>query len=122
MWRACIIALIVLVVVGAGALGQNLGSSSNNIFPTMNPRHMSPTGKPCLAIAGYARAEVLNNKIFEHWIGATNGCGMRIKVKVCYYKTDDCIVLDVPPYDRKNSIIGIYPAVSTFKYEAKEQF
>lgn len=125
MWRIHIIGLIVFAVLGSQAPAQTFGSSSSNIFsiaPDSHHRHMGPTGTPCLAIDGYARPEVINNKIFEHWIAATNSCGMRIKVKVCYYKTDDCIVLDVPPFDRKRSVIGIYPALSGFKYEAKEQF
>jgi hypothetical protein len=124
MFRVYVVSSIVLAFFGGRTLGQGLGSSSGNIFsitPDLHNRHMGPTGKPCLAIEAYARAEVINNKIFEHWIAARNGCGMRIKVKVCYYKTDDCIVLDVPPYDRKNSVIGIYPSAG-FKYETKEQF
>jgi hypothetical protein len=30
--------------------------------------------------------------------------------------------MDVPPWDRKDSVLGIYPALRDFKFDAKEQF
>jgi hypothetical protein len=36
--------------------------------------------------------------------------------------TEDCIMIDVPPWDRKESVLRIYPALADFKFDAKEQF
>ena len=83
---------------------------------------MAPTGKPCLTIQGYAKPQTINPHIFEHWVGVANGCGQDIKLRVCYFGSQDCIPLDVPPWGRKDSVLGIYPALPDFRFEAREQF
>ena len=60
--------------------------------------------------------------IFEHGVEATNICGQNIKVRVCYYKTDDCRLMSVPPWGQKEAILGIYPGQDGFRYETREQF
>jgi hypothetical protein len=85
-------------------------------------RHMSALGRPCLAIQGYAKAELVNKNIYQHWIKTDNTCGQPIKVKVCYYNTEDCILMSVPPYEKKDAVLGIFPALKKFQFEAKEQF
>jgi hypothetical protein len=116
--------LIILALSSDLSLGQTLFPSEDNGFPTHNEnrRHTGPTGKPCLALEASAKAQAINKDIYEHWIGATNSCGQHIKVKVCYYGSEDCIVMDVPPWGRQDSVLGIYPALKDFRYEAKEQF
>jgi len=88
----------------------------------LNRHHTSPFGKRCLTIEGSAKSQVLNPHIFEHWVSATNICGQDIKLQVCYAKSQDCIILDVPPWGRKDAVLGIYPALPDFRFEAKEQF
>jgi hypothetical protein len=83
---------------------------------------MGPNGKPCLAVVGYAKPQVINKSIYEHWIMARNSCGQNIKLRVCYHGTDNCFVMTVPPWDSKNSVLGIYPMTRDFQYDAKEQF
>ncbi len=126
MARGLLLRSIVLAVIIVGpALGQTLPPPSRNIFPAPNDlykRHTGLSGKPCLALRGYAKPEALNAHIFEHWIAATNSCGMHIKVRVCYHDSDSCIVMDVPPWDRKESVLGILPAADSFRFDAREQF
>lgn len=124
MRRTRLLGLIVLVLFDGVALGQSL-FPSGGMFANPNAanrRHMGPTGSPCLALEAYAKAQTTNKNIFEHWIGARNSCGQYIKVKVCYYQTQDCIVMDVPPWDRQDSVLGIFPALSEFRFESREQF
>jgi hypothetical protein len=106
--------------------GQSFGQNTiGGLLPNskgLNRQHMAPTGKPCLALRGYAQAQTINPHIFEHRVVATNSCGLNIKVKVCYHMSEDCITIDVPPWARKDSVLGIYPALRDFKYDAKEQF
>lgn len=84
-------------------------------------RHFSSTGKPCIALASYATPQVINKNIYEHWIKASNTCGQSIKIKVCYHKTDNCIDMSVPPWESINAVLGIYPNVKEFQYDAKEK-
>jgi hypothetical protein len=126
MLRGGLIGLIVMMLLKGAAAAQTVAPpASGNIIPTpydMSRRHMSPTGKPCLSFSSSAKAQTLNKNIYEHWVGAANSCGQHIKVRVCYYKTQDCMTMDVPPFGRKDSVLGIYPALQNFRYEAKEQF
>jgi len=117
--------LLILAPLGDPALGESLFPSSGGLFSApseLNRRHMAPTGKACLAFEASTKAQAINKNIYEHWIGATNSCGQHIKVKVCYYQTEDCIVMDVPPWSRQDSVLGIYPALKDFRYATKEQF
>jgi hypothetical protein len=122
--RALITVLIFLIVVGGDAIGQSLPPFHG--FPPVEgdlaKRHMSPLGKPCLTFEGFAKPELANKNIYQHLIKATNGCGQNIKVKACYYKTENCVLMSVPPWESKTSILAIFPALKRFQFEVKEQF
>lgn len=79
------------------------------------------TGKPCITLSSFASAQLINKNIYEHWIKASSSCGQNIKIKVCYHKTSDCIVMTVPPYESKNSVLGIQPNMKEFRYDAEEK-
>jgi hypothetical protein len=122
--RVRLIAIFCLMVFGGHAFGQS-AAPTIGFAPAQNDvarRHWGPTGSPCLAIQGYAKAEVVNKDIYQHWIKVTNSCGQAIKVKICYYKTDHCINMDVAAWEKKDSVLGIFPALKRFQFEAKEQF
>jgi hypothetical protein len=117
--------LILIAVLGKAAFGQGLGSAPSSIFSTpddLKKRHMAPTGKPCLAFEASAKAQIINKDIYEHWISAKNSCGQHIKVQVCYHQTRDCITMDIPPWGQQDSVLGIYPALKEFQFDAREQF
>ena len=84
-------------------------------------RRYSATGKPCIALQSFVTAQLINKSIYEHWIKASNSCGQNIRIQVCYHKTDDCIVMNVPPYENKNAVLGIRPSTKEFRYDAKEK-
>jgi hypothetical protein len=121
-----VVGLVILAIWGGGAAGQSMpGLSRGGLFASpgdLGRRHTAPTGKPCIALEGYSKAQVINKDINEHWIGATNSCGQHIKVQVCYHNSRDCIIVDVPAYGRKDVVLGIYPALKEFRYDAVEQF
>lgn len=85
-------------------------------------RHLGPTGKPCVAVNGFARPEPINPQIFEHVITANNSCSQVIKLTVCYYGSDRCTPLTVASYARKETVLGILPAMKEFRFEYREQF
>ena len=84
--------------------------------------HMAPTGKPCVKVTKSVKAETIHPNIFQHWISATNSCGQAIKMKVCYYRTRDCIDVNVPAWGKQEAILGIFPALRSFRYSYTEQF
>jgi hypothetical protein len=119
--RPWIIAAMFLTMFGGHAVGQTIAP----LLPTqsgLNKHHMSPLGKPCLTTVGHAKAELANKNIYQHLIKAANGCGQNIKVRVCYYQTQDCVLMNVPPWENKTAILGIFPALKRFRFETKEQF
>lgn len=112
--------------------GMEIGSGGGLKPPTNGPgvtgeavsvqRHLGPTGKPCLSVKGNGVAEKINPKLFAHMIVAANECGERIKLEVCYYQSRRCVEMDVPPYGRSETTLGIMPSMSGFRYEFREQF
>jgi hypothetical protein len=110
------------VVGGAGGLappprsplliGENAGAR----------RHMGPTGKACLTVNGEAQRETINPNLFEHMVIAQNDCSQRIKMQVCYYQSQQCVAMNVPPYGRQDLVLGIMPAMNEFRFEFREQF
>jgi hypothetical protein len=123
--RAWITALMFLTMFGGHAVGQNLATLPPGIPPVQDDvakHHMSPLGKPCLVIQGYAKPEISNKNIYQHSIRVANNCGQSIKVRVCYYRTEDCVLMTVPQWESKIAILGIFPALKRFQFDAKEQF
>jgi hypothetical protein len=53
---------------------------------------------------------------------AQNDCSQRIKMQVCYYQSQHCVAMDVPPYGRQNLVLGIMPSMSGFRFEFRELF
>ena len=125
MLRTWLIGFVAVASSSGIAFGQDLSQPSGRISVALNDLnrlHLSPTGKPCLTVTKYAKAQIINPKILEHWVVATNACGQRIKLKVCYFGTQDCVVIDVPPFGEKGTVIGIFPSLKYFQIETKEQF
>lgn len=83
--------------------------------------HMSITGKPCVTVAAEAMPDQANPKNFFHMALAANACSQRILIEVCYYQTLTCSQLQLPPYGRKETMLGIMPAMKGFRYEYREQ-
>ena len=93
MFRTWLIGLVAVAFLCRIAFGQDLSQPSGKISVALNDLnrlHLSPTGKPCLRITTDAKAQLINPKIFEHWVVATNACAQRIKLKACYSGTQDC--------------------------------
>jgi hypothetical protein len=143
--RAPIWAAFALFAVESGAVAQGvsqrMGTSSPeygaaggmkvpaagvpNIVATdsgINKKHFGPSGKPCVTVSGAALPGKTNAKIFNHVIVATNECAQVIKMTVCYYESDHCVPLEVPPYSRKQAVLGVMPAMDAFRFEYRERF
>lgn len=84
--------------------------------------HLDPVGKPCLTVYGYAKQQVINPNIYEHTIYASSNCARPIKLRVCYYHSQQCAPMVVPGYERRETILGIMPQMKEFRFEYWEQF
>jgi len=98
----------------------------NELALAMNDReirqHTSPLGKPCLVPAAMSRPLRLSINTFEHVIEAKNSCSVIIKVHICYYQSDHCVLLSTPSYGKAEVILGVASAVKDFRYQYREDF
>jgi hypothetical protein len=85
-------------------------------------RHRDPAGRPCLGVGGYARAYSTQATLYDHVILATNSCAKTIKVSVCYYKSQQCVTLDVPGRSQREGTLGTMPSIKDFQFEFRERF
>ena len=92
-------------------------SSGNEIL-----RHRGPTGSPCLTVGGLARPHAANPKVYDHVIAAKNSCAQRITLTVCYYRSQDCVPMEVPGGERKEAVLGTLPSMPDFRFEFREKF
>jgi hypothetical protein len=95
-----------------------IGASQN----TELLRHRDPAGKPCLAINGSARPYTVNTNLFDHLITASNSCAQRIRVQVCYFRSQQCVMMDVPGRGRREAVLGTLPSIKDFRFEFRERF
>jgi hypothetical protein len=122
-WRAFLLMNVSVLMLAAAltraASAQGLGVAENDLGAR---RHLDVMGKPCLQSNGTTERLVSNPRILNHTVSLDNHCFDSIKVKVCYYRTDECTDVTVPPRGRKEQIIGVFPAMQSFRYEVKELF
>jgi hypothetical protein len=85
-------------------------------------RHRDFAGKPCLEISAVSRAHVVAPKVFDHVLSVNNRCIELIKAKFCYFKTQQCIDMQIAGRSRKEQVLGSFPSMSQFKYDFKEHF
>jgi hypothetical protein len=142
-WRIALVSLIPLVMVNGFASGQivssPIGGSRSTVGSTPGlaplpqsilrsrgddtaPRHYGPTEKFCLLVEGWARTQAIDARMFEHVILARNSCAQTIKMDVCYYGSQHCILMSVPGYSRRELALGTMQMTRDFRFEFKERF
>jgi hypothetical protein len=85
-------------------------------------RHRDYAGKPCLNIGGYARPLAPSSKVFDHVVEANNSCSQSLRVQICYYKSQQCIDMQIPGRTRKEAVLGTTGGTKDFRYEFRERF
>jgi hypothetical protein len=123
------IAAVVLLSFGHCAVAQSDSSSSLQSRMTLQgggenaalSTHRDALNRPCLDFEAASRAHVINPNVYDHVVSVYNQCVKLIKLSVCYYGTDHCIDMEVPPLSRKDGILGIYPSMQYFRYSYKEK-
>jgi hypothetical protein len=84
--------------------------------------HRDPLNRPCLQIEAASRQEVINPDIYDHVVSVYNRCQKTIKLRICYYKSNHCIDLEVQPLKRVDGILGRFPNMQFFRYSYQEKF
>ncbi|MGY3508921.1 hypothetical protein ACVIQY_001896 [Bradyrhizobium sp. USDA 3051] len=84
--------------------------------------HKDYSGQPCLKYEGVARSHTLNQDLYDHVVSTVNKCPTRIKVKLCYPGSDNCIDAEIAAYGRKDVVLGVQPKTKFFRYVATEKF
>jgi hypothetical protein len=119
---------------------NQLSSEMSHLTPGVKV-HLDPYGKRCVAVAAYSRTKTdfrkifsgqaeansgdqatSKTKLFEHVIAAQNHCSQTIRLKVCYYGSQTCVSLHVPPYGDQEASLGVAAGTPDFHYQYTEQF
>jgi hypothetical protein len=97
--------------------------------PTFGPRagsdilrHRDFTGKPCLTVTGSTRAHFKIPNLYDHVINVSNACPQRITIRVCYFRTENCIPMEIPGSENKQALLGAMPSAQEFGFEFREKF
>ena len=106
--------------------GVGISAQPANPFPplkgTFADSHRTPDGKPCISVAPFARAQIVNPKIIDQIVLVNNVCGQTIRIQICYAKSSDCIVVALEGYQRLERVLGIAAGSTVFRYEYRELF
>ena len=127
-----LISLFCVVQASAQDSAPSFGGTTPNravSSPTFGPRagtdvlrHRDFAGKECLSVSGNSRPHASNANVYDHVIIVTNRCPQRIVIRVCYYRTEDCIPMEIPGGERKEGRLGSMPSVTEFGFEFREKF
>jgi hypothetical protein len=129
LMQRCILQVVMLAVGFSGSCPTNLraqqpilGGSVGGPASGSDKYHTGPNGKRCLTIVGSAKSQIINPDIYDHLVTASNACPSHIRARVCYYRSEHCISIDVPSYGRREEVLGVFPRLKDFRFEYKELF
>lgn len=113
--------IIALLGVIPAARGQSTSGAPR--LTMQGPAEQSKTGvirdafgRPCLDIEAAARREVVNPDMLDHIVSIKNNCPKTIKVKVCYFNSDQCTDVELRPYKRADTTLGAMRGINYFRY------
>lgn len=134
--RLAILSILTILAVGIDAQEQSVVAQATNPTSPFKSRltlqnggenaaltvHRNPLGKPCLNIEAASRAHVINPDVYDNVVSILNSCSKPIKLRLCYYRSERCLDVEVPAQQRKDTILGTYPHTQYFRYSFKEKF
>ncbi|MCK1294837.1 hypothetical protein [Bradyrhizobium sp. 30] len=122
----CLVAIIVMLAEGSTKAAAD-PTSTNPRFTLQGPAEPSNSpvikdalNRPCLDVEAAARPHVVDTKIVDHVVSIKNNCARKIKVKVCYFNSEHCNLLDVAPYHRVDTVLGTMRGVTFFRYSMEQ--
>lgn len=121
------VALIAALVAGIGSTASGQSSQPAARLTIQGPAEQAgitvkdALGKPCLDIEAAARPETINPDMLEHVVSLKNNCSRLIKVKLCYYNSEQCKQFDVQGYRRVDTTLGVMKGVKFFRYSLTQK-
>lgn len=73
-------------------------------------------GRPCLDVEAAARKRFGGSDMMDHVVSIKNNCPKLIKIKLCYYKSESCLPVELQAYKRVDSILGSSRGSNFFRY------
>lgn len=111
------------VVGSSPGYGTEQRRPSSRFGSSQTPmRHLGSDGKACVYVLGQARPQAINPNLYEHVLIVNNGCGLPVKLRVCYYGTESCNDVSIAAFTRRQEIFGIMPNAKDFRFEYREYF
>ena len=125
-WKVLVAAASIVVGFVTASYAQTsdrsrliLQESGLNSAPTA---HRDVLNRPCLSFEAASRRQTINPNIFDHIVSVSNRCRKSIKLRVCYFKSDRCVDMEVAGQQRKDIVLGIFPNLQYFRYSYREKF
>lgn len=84
--------------------------------PNNSPVLRDSLNRPCLDVEAAAKPRVVNPDMLDHIVSVKNNCLQMIKVKVCYFNSQNCNSFDLPAQKRVDTLLGSMNRISTFRY------
>src|SRR5262245_40497706 len=94
-----------IVPVALGLAIAYGGSAAAQVPRSATPGGLDLNGKPCVKLQGTSRRHTINPKLFDHIVVADNHCAQLVKLRICYSNSDQCVLVDVPSYGRKEAVL-----------------
>lgn len=126
--RISLVLAFLAATVGAQSTAVAQSQSSIRGFTIQGPADRNDSlmprnalGKPCLDMEAIARAHITNRAMLDHVVSVRNDCPRSIKIRVCYYHSDQCNDVDVGGYKRVDTILGTMMGVQYFRYSVTQR-
>jgi hypothetical protein len=139
MWRLIVICVTMLTLASKvdaqmGSFGGRLTAPVFGATPGLSPpeklsnfssnqlvakRHLTPSGSNCISAFASSQTQAINTNIYNHILAFKNDCAQPIRVRACYYNTQDCITVAIPSYKREQKFLGVFP-LRDFRFEFRE--
>lgn len=115
--------VMTVALLGVVPTAQAQSSSGKSSITMQGPAERSRAGvirdafgRPCLDIEAAARRETVNPDMLDHIVSIKNNCPKLIKVKVCYFNSDQCKDVELQAYKRVDTFLGAMRGVNFFRY------
>ena len=83
------------------------------------PRHLDPSGQPCLNVSAGSERQAINRMIYDQLLLLDNHCYQEIKIRACYDGRSDCQDILAPSNKRVRHVFGVF-VTPTFHFTFRE--
>lgn len=121
-------AITLLLAAWLSILGGEARSETSSRFTIQGPAEKSNSpvirdalNRPCLDVEAMSRTHIVNSQIMDDIVSVKNNCPRAIKVKVCYFGSENCNLFDVQAYKRVDTVLGSTSGRRFFRYSIQQR-